>query len=319
MGETKKQTHRIKISGRVVAVFAALMAIAVIAALFVIPQYGKTVSSYREQRSLYKTAAGELEAAQTSNSELTARLEEMQTMAKETEDLQKDVFKLAASLEKDIQDGKSAKRICYITVDDGPYNRGNEFLKLFRKYDVKATFFLTTANGDKLPDKGELSARSMYPEYLKYGHTIGNHTYSHNYSSGGVYSSADAFMESVNEQTEFTKEATGGYEPDIVRLPGGISMAGSELEAIEESMRKAGYGWIDWTVDSGDSWGDNNITVKKIKQNVLDAAGEQKIMVVLFHEWSGKTLKAMPDIIEKLEERGYIFLPLFKDSVMVNK
>ena len=52
---------------------------------------------------------------------------------------------------------------------------------------------------------------------------------------------------------------------------------------------------------------------------MLAATKEQNIMVVLFHEWSQPTIDAMPEIIDGLREKGYIFLPLFKESMMVNK
>jgi peptidoglycan/xylan/chitin deacetylase (PgdA/CDA1 family) len=159
----------------------------------------------------------------------------------------------------------------------------------------------------------------MYSEYLKYGHTIGNHTYSHNYSAGGVYSSADSFIKSIRKQDKFTEKATGGYKPVIVRFPGGSGTAGSVLGDIKKELRKEGDGWIDWTVDSSDSWGADNTSPKIIMKQIKKAAKDQKIMVILFHEWSENSEKAMPQVIEYLEDQGYIFLPLFYDSVMVEK
>ena len=96
-------------------------------------------------------------------------------------------------------------------------------------------------------------------------------------------------------------------------------MAGSRLDQIEDALREKGYGWVDWTIDSGDSWGKDTVNESLIKSNVLAATKEQNIMVVLFHEWSQPTIDAMPEIIDGLREKGYIFLPLFKESMMVNK
>ena len=319
MAENKGQTRGIKVSDRLLIVLAVLIGITLLAAVFVVPKYGKVFSAYRAARSDYKAASAALQTAQQQNAELTQKLDEMKTMKKESEDLSAEVFTLAADLEQQISDGKSNKKICYITLDDGPYNRGKKFLELFKKYDIKATFFLTTANGNKLPDQADLTATSMYPEYLKYGHTIGNHTYSHNYSEGGIYSSAKSFMNSVNKQQKFTQDATGGYTPQIVRFPGGSGTAGSNYDAIVKALRKEGLGWIDWTVDSGDSWGKDKATPELIVKNVKEAAKKQKIMVILCHEWSQNSLDAMPEIIEYLDEQGYIFLPLFPESIMVNK
>lgn len=320
MAEDKGTARTIKISNTMLKALAVLLGATLVAAFFVVPQYGKVFSTYMKARSEYKAAAAGYEAADQKNSDLSQKLEEMEGMEAETDKITAEVFAMASQMEKDIQEGKSGRKICYITLDDGPYNKGKDFLKVFEQYGIKATFFLTTANGDKLPDQADLSAKSMYPEYLKYGHTIGNHTYSHDYGQGGIYSSAKAFMKSVNKQQEFTEEATNGaYTPKIVRFPGGVGEAGDNQEAIQEALRKEGLGWIDWTVDSGDSWGANTATVDLIMNNVKEAAAKQNIMVILFHEWSKTSLEAMPSVIEYLSGQGYIFLPLFPESVMVQK
>ena len=317
MGETKGTARRIKITNTMLAILVLLACIMLIAAVLIVPRFGKTFTAYRTARSEYKAAEKAYTAAERTNAELAQKVKEMKQMKSESDKLQNKVFTLAAKTEKDIKDGKSNKKICYITIDDGPYNRGKKFLELFKQYDVKATFFLTTANGDKLPDQADLSAKSMYPEYLKFGHTIGNHTYSHDYRS--IYSGSKAFMKTVEKQEKFTEEAAGGYKAQIVRFPGGTGMAGSRLGAIQEALKDNGYGWIDWTVDSGDSRGKDKVNASLIKSNVLAASKEQKIMVILFHEWSQSTIDAMPEIIDSLRSSGYIFLPLFYESTMVEK
>lgn len=319
MAEDKGKNNGFRISNTLLTVLAILIGITLIAAVFVVPGYGKVFASYRAARSDYRSAQDALSEAQQANAELSQNLDELQTMTAETAALSGEVYTAAAKLEQDIKDGKSNKKICYITIDDGPYNKGKQFIELFDKYDIKATFFLTTANGNKLPDQADLTATSMYPEYLKHGHTIGNHSHSHNYSDGGIYTSAKAFMKDISKQQKFTQDATGGYTPGIVRFPGGMGMAGSKYDAIAEALRKDGLVWIDWTVDSGDSFGAEKATAANIKKNVLGAAKKQKIMVVLFHEWSKASLEAMPEIIEALQEQGYIFLPLSPESTMVQR
>lgn len=318
MAEDKRPTRTIRISDKLLIAIAVLIGITLLAAVLIVPKYGKVFAAYRTARGEYKAASKELSAAEKEKAELEERYENLENLINETDALTTEVFTLALKTEQEIRDGKSNKKICYITLDDGPYNRGKKFLELFDKYGVKATFFLTTANGDKLPDQADLSAKSMYPEYIRRGHTIGNHSYSHNYKAGGIYSSSKAFMKSINKQQKFTEEATGGYTPKIVRFPGGTSEAGAKQGDIEEALRKENLGWIDWTVDSGDSWG-SGVTTDLIKDNVMKAAKKQDIMVILFHEWSQTSLEAMPEIIEGLREQGYIFLPLFPESTMVQK
>lgn len=319
MADDKGQTRGIRISDRTIIILAVIAALALLAAVLIVPRYSAAFTEYRAARTEYKAAQTTLESAEREGENLAEGIQEKEALAAEIKQLSEESFDLAAKLETDIQEGKSSKRICYITLDDGPYNRGKKWLELFSKYNIKATFFLTTANGNKLPDQADLTAASMYPEYLKYGHTIGNHTYSHNYSDGGIYSGAKAFMKDVNKQQEFTQEATGGYTPQMIRFPGGSGQAGESADAIKEALRGEMLGWVDWTVDSGDSWGADRATKEAIIKNVKDAAEDQKIMVLLCHEWSQTSIDAMPEIIEYLESKGYVFMPLFYDSVMVQK
>lgn len=319
MGETKRQSQRGN-GGNILLILTGLLMLAVIGtALWIMPHMGRTFREYKKQSASLKEVRAELSAARD---ERDARLEEKKRLKIDDDridSVRRETFNLAAQLEKDIKAGRSDARICYLTIDDGPYYHGKKILEILHDHDVKATFFLTTANGDRLPDKGELSAASMYPEYLRYGHTIGNHGYSHDYSSNGIYKSEKAFMADIEMQEKFTEKATGGYKPQIVRFPGGRATAGKELGDIEEALRDAGYGWIDWTVDSGDSWGKDKASKKLIMKQVKKAAKDQKIMVILCHEWSKPTEEALPEMIDYLEGQGYIFLPLFYESQTVYK
>ena len=319
MGETKGKSRKGS-GGNIILILTGLLMLTVaVLAVYIALNIGATVSEYSAGASELRAVKKELREARKERDAELAEKRDLEIDDEELEELRRETFAAAAQLESDIKAGRNDNRICYLTIDDGPYYHGKKLLDILDAYDVKATFFLTTANGNKLPDRGELSAASMYPEYLRYGHTIGNHTYSHDYSEGGIYSSAKAFMDDVEKQEEFTAEATGGFRPKIVRFPGGRATAGGNLGDIEEALSAAGYGWTDWTVDSGDSWGKDKSSPELIMSRVKKAAKDQKIMVVLCHEWSRDTEKALPGIIEYLEGKGYIFLPLFYDSQMVSK
>lgn len=319
MGETKRKSRRGS-GGNILLILTGLLMLAVtVTAVYIMFHMGATFREYRTGSAELKAVKADLKAAQEARD---AKIEEKRGMEVDDEqidDLRSETFAIAAQLENDIRAGRNDNKICYLTIDDGPYYHGKKLLEILDRYDVKATFFLTNANGNRLPDKGELSAASMYPEYLRYGHTIGNHSYSHDYSEGGIYSSPKAFMADIEKQEEFTAEATGGYRPNIVRFPGGRATAGKNLEGIESELSAAGYGWADWTVDSGDSWGKDKASPEVIMKQVKKAAKDQKIMVILCHEWSKDTEKALPGMIEYLEGEGYIFLPMFYDSQLVSK
>ena len=319
MGETNGQSRQSRGGNILLILVLVLMLIVTGTAVYILTHAGKTVSEYKKQSAALREVKAELEAEQETRDKQIEEKAQMEVDDEAIAEIRDEVFASAAELEKDIKAGRNKSRICYLTFDDGPYYRGKDILKILDRYDVKATFFLTTANGDRLPDKAELSAASMYPEYLRYGHTIGNHTYSHNYSDGGIYKSANAFMKDVEKQQEFTRKATGGISPQIIRFPGGRATAGKKLEDIEDALRKEGYGWADWTVDSSDSWGKGKTSSDIIMDQIKEAAKDQDIMVILCHEWSKDTQKALPEMIEYLRGEGYIFLPMFMESSTVMK
>lgn len=319
MGETKRQSRQSR-GGNILLILAMILTLAVVgSAIYILTHVGKTVSEYKKQSKALGEVQAELEAEQETRDRHIEEKAQMELDDSAIVDIRNEVFSTATQLEKDIKAGRNKARICYLTFDDGPYYRGRTILKILDKYDVKATFFLTTANGDRLPDKAELSAASMYPEYLRYGHTIGNHTYSHDYDDGGIYKNANSFMKDMKKQEAFTTKATEGYDPKIVRFPGGRATAGKKLGDIEKELRRGGYGWADWTVDSGDSWGKGNTSPEIIMKQIKEAAKDQDIMVILCHEWSKDTQKALPEMIEYLQSEGYIFLPMFYESNTVLK
>ena len=127
----------------------------------------------------------------------------------------------------------------------------------------------------------------------------------------GASSAPSAGSPSASPEAETEAETTTPIIEEIT--------AGKNLGDIEDALSASGYGWVDWTVDSGDSWGKDKASPELIMKQVKKAAKDQKIMVVLCHEWSKDTEKALPEMIEYLEGQGYIFLPMFYESQTVYK
>ena len=61
----------------------------------------------------------------------------------------------------------------YLTFDDGPSANTEEILSILREKDVKATFFVVTRGGEK--------AVSSMKQIVAEGHTLGMHSYTHDY------------------------------------------------------------------------------------------------------------------------------------------
>lgn len=250
--------------------------------------------------------------------ELAALVEEALSyngLDKKVDELRSEYFKTIKELEDQIISGKSNAKIAYLTFDDGPYYNTYKVLDILDKYNVKATFFTTSINGENCYDNKNENCYKLYKEYVKRGHTIANHTYTHGIRRG-LYSSTESFMDAVIKQEEHIKNQTGGYVTNILRFPGGSPTAGSLKNPIITQLRKRGYGWVDWTAQDGDG---GNLKTKEQAWSTFKSSINQNIEVVLFHDYNYITTSILPDAIEYLKNKGYILLPLFYESNMINK
>lgn len=234
---------------------------------------------------------------------------------KEIKENQTKYFKIIKQLEDDILDGKSDKKIAYLTFDDGPYLSTYDVLDILDRYNVKATFFTTEVNGKRYYEETNTYSYDLYNEYIKRGHTLANHTYTHGIFKG-LYDSVDSFMDAVIKQEEHIKNLTNGYITNIIRFPGGSATAGSLKYPIIEKLKERGYGWVDWTAHDGDG---GNLRSTNDAWGTLKKSIDNNIEVILFHDYCTITINMLPDIIEYLQGKGYILLPLFYESNMINK
>ena len=98
-----------------------------------------------------------------------------------------------------------------MTFDDGPSENTDKILKILKKYDAKATFFVT-GNNQKY--------NSSIKKAADQGNTIALHTYTHDYAN--VYSSTTAYFEDLQKVSDMVKQITG-KAPKYIRFPGGSS------------------------------------------------------------------------------------------------
>ena len=236
---------------------------------------------------------------------------------KEIERVKKDFFDKALEMENDIKDGKSSKKIAYLTFDDGPYYNTFQVFKILDEYNIGATFFTTSANDRYCYDNKSYDCYQLYPEYIKHGHTIANHTYTHAIFKG-LYNNTDSFMSALKRQHEHVKTQTGGYVMNIMRFPGGSDTANhfKVRDSIISRLRDVDYGYVDWTALDGDG---GYIPDRDKAWSTLINSINEDIEVILFHDYHAITTSMLPDVIEYLENHGYVLLPLFYESSMVNK
>lgn len=187
----------------------------------------------------------------------------------------------------------------YLTFDDGPSDRTDEILAILDKYNVKATFFV-------MPRKTDACYKRLRA-IIDAGHTIGVHTYSHDYSV--MYASVEAYLEDFNKAYEIVVDATG-FKPDIFRFAGG-SLNDRSYKIIAEMTRR-GFTYYDWNASGDDSVSSPKPTTQSIIDNSLYWVRLKKEAVLLLHDEKSKiyTVQALPTIIETLLSEGYQFLPM---------
>ncbi|MEG0780689.1 MAG: polysaccharide deacetylase family protein, partial [Oscillospiraceae bacterium] len=194
----------------------------------------------------------------------------------------------------------------YLTFDDGPSDVTPGVLDTLRENDVKATFFVV---GSALTaEKNQETLRRMAAE----GHTIGIHTYTHDYDS--IYASIEAYLEDFNRTFQRIHAITGDY-PTVFRFPGGSINGYTRpfYQPLIAELSRRGFAYFDWNVSSEDAAGAE--TAAAITHNTVAGVLDCYRAVVLLHDsgTKGATAEALPGIVTTLRERGYQFAPLTGD------
>lgn len=199
------------------------------------------------------------------------------------------------------------EKTVYLTFDDGPSLNTGKILDILREYNVRATFFVTGNNREH-----DDMIKRAYDE----GHSIGLHTYTHDYSE--VYASKEAYFSDLQKISDLVESITG-EKSRLIRFPGGSSNTvsakytpGIMTELTREVLEK-GYQYFDWNCDSTDAEG-NNVPAEKIVKNAVSA--DSKHINILMHDTDAKntTVEALPKIIEYYRKQGYSFKALTAES-----
>lgn len=200
---------------------------------------------------------------------------------------------------------QTGDKVVYLTLDDGPSPNTQPVLDILDKYQVKATFFVT--NG--MPQYSYL-----IKEAYDRGHTIGLHTYSHDYAA--VYASQEAYFRDLDAIGEVVKEQIG-YVPCFIRFPGGSSNTVSKkytpgiMTALAQEVQNRGYQYYDWNASSGDG---GVLTTEELVNNATSF--QENNIILLSHDSAAKqtTVEALPKIIEHYQSLGYEFKALDRST-----
>ncbi|MBR5341119.1 MAG: polysaccharide deacetylase family protein [Erysipelotrichaceae bacterium] len=247
--------------------------------------------------------------------EAQKRLEEYEDINSNLEKVRSEFFEEASVLENMVLNGKTDKKIAYLTFDDGPYLKSMQFLDVLEEYDVPATFFYLMKCTETGYTEENDAYDAIYRRIIESGHTLGNHTATHKLGKNSVYSTVEGFVADIERNREFIYNRYG-YTTDVMRFPGG-SDTSYKIPVIIPILVEMGYGYVDWNCETGD--GMRVLSAEEYRDNVLNNLEGKNIVVVLMHDYSANTLVALPEIIEGMAEKGYVFLPLFNGSVMCKK
>ncbi|HVP53454.1 MAG TPA: polysaccharide deacetylase family protein [Candidatus Eisenbacteria bacterium] len=205
--------------------------------------------------------------------------------------------------------GSSPKKIA-ITFDDGPDPQWTpKILDVLKEKNVKATFFLIGVEAQKYPS----ITKRVYAE----GHEIGNHTFTH----PDISSVSKRYFEVELNLTERFFEGKLGVKPVLFRPPYSIDQEPDTADQVRplELAQQLGYITIGDKVDPND-WRDNprrpaDEIVADVLKNLppCDPGNLTCGNIILLHDGGGnrsETLKALPQIIDGLRQRGYEIVPV---------
>lgn len=176
---------------------------------------------------------------------------------------------------------KGKRRGIALTFDDGPHIKNTiDISNILYEKKIKATFFVVGEEAEKCSDTVKFLAQNT--------HEVANHSYSHKKNSS---------MQDIKRCEELIKDVTGG-SPKLFRPPWGNITPIKLLYTIFNRMKI-----VLWSFDSLD---DKLRTAKELSEYIRKSkisSGD----ILLFHDDYKHTVEALPDIIDDLKSRGFIF------------
>ena len=202
--------------------------------------------------------------------------------------------------------GADGRKVAYLTFDDGPSETITcRILDILKEENIKATFFVIGRSVE-----GSEKNQQIIKRMAREGHSIGNHTYSHNYSY--LYPNriinVENFMDDIEKANKSIKAVLGeDFVVRAIRFPGGY-MSWKDKDGINDILKEKGYYHIDWNSLSKDAEGGYKSSEQLLEEVKSSVSGREKA-VILMHDNYGKeeTAKALPEIIDYLKEQGYEF------------
>ena len=192
----------------------------------------------------------------------------------------------------------ASRPIVYLTFDDGPTHAySHAILDILDEYDVKATFFILGSN----MKKAESAVRRM----MATGHAIGVHSFTH--EKDLVYASPEALVDEMERANDELERITL-FRSRLVRIPFGSG--GNKYFTTEmcQALTDSGFRFWDWNVDGDPPARPSaaDVAAGVISDLQRSELSNGQPAIILLHE-RGKTVEALPAILEYMKSKNYIF------------
>ncbi|MYW64263.1 polysaccharide deacetylase family protein [Streptomyces sp. SID8379] len=174
-----------------------------------------------------------------------------------------------------------------LTFDAGPSENSPRLLDILKEKQVPATFFLLgRGHIAKHPDLVRRMARE--------GHELASHTWDHRI----LTDISDADIRDEFKRTDDAVEKLTGKRPTLMRPP-----QGRTNDHVSELAKKEGLAQILWDVTTKDYTLPPSSTIvdRAVSQTHRDS-------IILLHDIYKNTVPAVPDIIDQLKAKGYVFV-----------
>lgn len=173
-----------------------------------------------------------------------------------------------------------------ITFDDGPNEQFTPLvLQLLKDYNVKATFFCIGKNIEANPE--------LFKKIIAEGHSVGNHTYSHD-TSFGFFKTTKVVNELL--KTNAIIKEHSGLEARLFRPPFGVTNP-----RINRALRSIKLQSIGWSIRSFDTTSKSSeVIINSIKKSVKNGD------VILLHDTSEKTVAILEQLLIFLREKHMV-------------
>lgn len=177
----------------------------------------------------------------------------------------------------------TSKKIA-LTFDDGPHPKVTpQILKILKKYEAKATFFVVGCEVKKYPQ--------VLKDVANAGHEIGNHTFNHKKLTTLSLRNAKLQIDS----TDAVIKAAIGHNATVFRPP-----YGAYNKSIVNQLNVPN---VLWSIDTLD-WKHHNPqkTLAAVQKNAKNGS------IVLMHDIHQETADALDSILAMLQKQGYEFV-----------